>query len=466
MNTQTTKVPIRLTLSVVAACLVSFCGLLTETAVNIAFPSIMAELAVQTKTVQWLTTGNLLVVAAITPLSSFLQKRFRLKSLFLFSTICFFVGSVCAFFAPNFAVLLAARLIHGVATGVGVPVAFCIILEQIPFEKSGTYMGFGALVSAAAPALGPTFGGILTATVGWRHIFSALMPVLILTLIVGVLTIKETHETEKTPIDIPGIILIVLTFVCLVFAFANIASITTNPVLILALFVVGIVALIFFVKHCLKSENPLIRIEIFKNIPFTCHLIAFFLINATMLGASFLLPNYLQVVLLCISMSAGFMLLPGAALNAIMGPFSGAALDKIGPKLPIMTGTVLMTVAVFLFTVFGQALTPVMIIGFYILFGVGCGIAFGNTMTTGIMRLPVETKSYGNTAFNTLMQFAGAVGTSVVAACVSLVQNGSQDPQKTALGATYGFVFLLVLTIACLVLQWIGFYIYDKQKNE
>lgn len=469
MNKQNTKVPLRLTLSIVAACLVSFCGLITETAVNIAFPSIMNDFSVATKTVQWLTTGNLLVVAAITPLSSFLQKRFKLKSLFLFSTICFFIGSVLAFFAPNFSVLLIARLIHGVATGVGVPVAFCIILEQIPFEKSGTYIGFGALVSAAAPALGPTYGGILTATLGWRYIFAALIPILMITLIMGIATITESHELERTPLDLAGTILIIITFACLVFAFANIAAITTQPILTLLPFVIGILSLVLFIKHCRGCNHPLIQVEIFKNIPFTCHLIAFFLINATMLGTSFLLPNYLQVVLACVSMSAGFMLLPGAALNAIMGPFSGAALDKIGPKLPIMTGTILMAIGILLLTIFGTSLSPVMIVGFYILFGIGCGIAFGNTMTVGMMRLPVETKSYGNTSFNTLMQFAGAVGTSVVAACVSLVQNSNsamEYTQKTALGTTYGFIFLLILTIICNILQLVGFSVYEKQHNK
>ena len=78
------KIPMRLTLSVIAACLVSFCGLITETAVNIAFPAIMHTFSVSTETVQWLTTGNLLVVAMITPLSAFLQKRFKLKKLFIF----------------------------------------------------------------------------------------------------------------------------------------------------------------------------------------------------------------------------------------------------------------------------------------------------------------------------------------------------------------------------------------------
>lgn len=462
------KVPAKLALSVVAACLVSFCGLITETAVNIAFPAVMETFGVSTEMVQWLTTGNLLVVAMITPLSAFLQKRFKLKQLFIFGTMCFIVGTVVAIFSPNFAFLLIARLIQGVGTGVGVPIAFCIILEQIPFEKVGTYMGYGALVSAAAPALGPTYGGIVNQTLGWRYIFVILIPVLIITLILGIVTIEEKQEPEKVPVDIWGIVFIMLTFLGLVYGFANIAAFAKNPIIEIAAFLIGIVALILFVNHCRKCDNPLIDMRIFRNIPFVCHLVAFFLINAIMLGTSFLLPNYLQVALLCESMIAGFMLLPGAGLNAIMGPFSGAALDKIGAKLPILIGTGLMTIGVLLFTVFGMKLNTGMIIGFYIIFGIGCGIAFGNTMTVGNLRLPVEQKAYGNTCFNTLMQFAGAVGTSVCAAMVASAQmnnNSLSYEMKTAAGSTHGFVFLLILAIICLVLQVVGFRKYKATEG-
>lgn len=358
------KVPAKLSLAVIAACLVSFCGLITETAVNIAFPAVMNTFDVSTKTVQWLTTGNLLVVAMITPLSAFLQKRFKLKHLFMFGTLCFLFGTIIAIFSPNFVCLLLARLIQGVRTGVGVPIAFCIILEQIPFEKVGTYMGYGALVSAAAPALGPTYGGIVNQTLGWRYIFVILIPVLIFTFILGIVTIEEKHAPERVPVDVWGIVFIMLTFLGLVYGFANIAAFKENPVIEIVAFLIGVAALGLFVKHCSKCENPLIDISIFKNIPFTCHLVAFFLINAIILGTSFLLPNYLQVTLLCESMIAGFMLLPGAGLNAAMGPFSGAALDKIGAKLPILTGTALITIGIFSFTVFGMKLNTGMVIGF------------------------------------------------------------------------------------------------------
>lgn len=462
------KVPIKLSLSVLAACLVSFCGLITETAVNIAFPAVMETFNVSTNMVQWLTTGNLLVVAMITPLSAFLQRRFKLKRLFVFATMCFLIGTIIALVSPNFIVLLIARLIQGIGTGVGVPIAFCIILEQIPYEKVGTYMGYGALVSAAAPALGPTYGGIVNQTLGWRYIFIILIPVLIFTLILGIVTIKEKHEPEKVPVDILGIIFIMLTFLGLVYGFANIAAFKQMIVMEIIAFAVGIIALILFVIHCNKCKNPLIDLTIFKNIPFVCHMVAFFLINAIMLGLSFLLPNYLQITLLCASMIAGFMLLPGAGLNALMGPFSGAALDKIGAKLPILFGTGLMTIGVFLFAIFGIKLNIGMVSAFYIIFGIGCGIAFGNTMTVGNLRLPIPQKAYGNTCFNTLMQFAGAVGTSVCAAFVSSAQtqeNSLSYEMKTASGSTHAFIFLLILAFICFVLQIIGFKKHEKEEN-
>lgn len=184
-----------------------------------------------------------------------------------------------------------------------------------------------------------------------------------------------------------------------------------------------------------------------------------------MLGISFLLPNYLQVALLCESMLARFMLLPGAGLNAIMGPIGGTTLDKIGAKIPIIIGTGLMTVGVLLFTIFGMSLNTYMVIGFYIIFGIGCGIAFGNTMTIGNLRLPLQQKAYGNTTFNTLIQFAGAVGTSVCAALISSAQsmdNSMNYAEKTASGSTHGFIFLLILAVVCLVLQVIGFKTYKE----
>ena len=127
-----------------------------------------------------------------------------------------------------------------------------------------------------------------------------------------------------------------------------------------------------------------------------------------------------------------------------------------------------MAIGVLLFAVCGMKLTPGMIIAFYIIFGIGCGMSFGNTMTIGNLRLPVPQKAYGNTCFNTLMQFAGAVGTSVCAALVATAQmqnNSLIYEAKTAAGSTHAFLFLLILAIVCLVLQIVGFKVFQTKED-
>lgn len=132
-----------------------------------------------------------------------------------------------------------------------------------------------------------------------------------------------------------------------------------------------------------------------------------------------------------------------------------------------MIGTGLMTIGILLFTVFGMKLNTGLIIGFYIIFGTGCGIAFGNTMTVGNLRLPIGQKVYGNTCFNTLMQFAGAVGTSVCAALVAAAQmqsNSLSYEERTVAGSTHGFIFLLILAVVCFILQVVGLKISIKTR--
>ncbi len=124
-----------------------------------------------------------------------------------------------------------------------------------------------------------------------------------------------------------------------------------------------------------------------------------------------------------------------------------------------------LAIDILLLTIFGMSLNTYMVIGFYIIFGIGCGIAFGNTMTIGNLRFPVQQKAYGNTFFNTLMQFAGAVGISVCAALVSSAQsmdNSMNYAEKTVGGSTHSFIFLLILAVACFALQVIGFKTYKE----
>ena len=146
------KIPTRLIGAIVAVGSLAFIGILTETVMTVLFPALMREFHVDTATVQWITTIYLLAVAATMPISSFLKRRFALKTIFLAAVILAIVGSLIMIVAQAFPLLIVARIIQGIGSGVATPLMINIILEQSPRSKIGRLMGVGSLVITVAPA--------------------------------------------------------------------------------------------------------------------------------------------------------------------------------------------------------------------------------------------------------------------------------------------------------------------------
>ena len=168
---------------------------------------------------------------------------------------------------------------------------------------------------------------------------------------------------------------------------------------------------------------------------------------------SFILPNYVQLVNHSNTTLAALMILPGAIIGAGFAPFSGIILDKMGARKPILIGASLIVLAQLLFTLFGLSLSNTLILVFYMIFMTGLGVAFGNIMTNGQKQLPLDQRADANAIFNTLQQFAGAVGTTLASLIVALSQiNHKIDfAQATAQGSRNGFRVLLVLAVFQLI---------------
>lgn len=449
----TKKVDLKLILAVIAAGLLSFCGVIVETAMNITFPVLMRQFSINTATVQWLTTAYLLVVAIIVPISAFLKRRFPTKGLFVTANLLFIAGLLVDASASRFWVLVLGRVIQGLGTGIALPLMFNIILDWVPDEQKGTLMGVGTLITAIAPALGPTFGGLVISRLGWHWIFILLLPLLLLSLGLGCYAIRQAKPTERASFDVTAWVMVMLIFVGFTLAFSNLQNFGQQPWLVLGLLLVGVAGLIGFVLRTSRAQQPLINLAIFKVQSFDWHLLGFFLVQINALGLAFILPNYIQLVNGKSALLAGLFVLPGAAVGAAFAPLGGRILDRFGAAKPILTGSSILAIAIALFTIFGQQLTGTLILWFYILLMIGMGLTMGNTMTSGLTQLSLAQQADGNAVFNTFQQFAGAIGTSLVSALITLVQNQASGSfaRRTALGSTVAFVFLLILIVSNLV---------------
>lgn len=443
------QVDLKLIVAIVAAGLLSFCGVIVETAMNITFPKLMREFSINTATVQWMTTAYLLIVASIVPISAYLKRRFRTKTLFVTANFLFMVGLIVDALATNFPLLVAGRIIQGCGTGIALPLMFNIILDWAPADQKGTLMGVGTLITAIAPALGPTFGGIIVSQLNWHWIFMLLIPVLVISLLLGLYGIRQAQPIVKTSFDVVGWLLVILLFVGFTIGFSRLATITTQPLACVAWIVVGLIGLGGFVWRTQRAAQPLISLTIFKMRSYDFHLMAYFLVQICALGLAFILPNYIQLVNGKSALLAGLFVLPGAAIGAVFAPLGGRILDSFGAARPVLTGSTILVIAMALFTVLGMRLTGPFILAIYILLMIGIGLTMGNTMTSGLQQLSASQQADGNAVFNTLQQFAGAIGTSVVSAIITLVQvqASGTNAHRTALGSAMALGLLFILVV-------------------
>ncbi|WP_283579568.1 DHA2 family efflux MFS transporter permease subunit [Ligilactobacillus aviarius] len=442
--------------AVTATGILSFAGIVVETAMNVAFPTLMRDFHVSTSAVQWLTTGYLLVLALVIPTSSFLKRSFKTKSLFVISNLFFILGTVAAMFAPSFAIILLGRLIQGIGTGIALPLMFNIIVEQVPISKTGTVMGFANLIIAIAPAVGPTMGGFIVKMFGWRVIFLVLLPLLVISLILGMTSITQKSAIEHLKFDFISWIILAIAFSSLVFA-TNQASISGwLDWRVIVLLLVSVLAILGFYKYSKKPHHPLIRTNVLLNWRFDLSTIALMISQFSILGTSFLLPNFAQLSLHQNAFVAGLLLLPGTTLGIFLSLLGGKMYDVLGARKPIMLGFSLYAIATLLFSIFMPKMTIWMIIIFFAIAIMGQAFSSGNTMTSGLHQVEDQFSTDANAVLNTVQQLAGALGTSIVATIVAEHQSTvHQIAFGTMTGVRTAFCLLFILQLIALLFTFL-----------
>ena len=433
----------------------SFCGVVSETAMNVTFPTLMNEFGIGTSTVQWITTGYLLVLALVITMSSYLKRNCSQRTLFLIAICSFICATAACSVAPSFIVLMLGRMVQGVGTGIALPLMFNIILGEAPKEQIGTFMGIGMLVTAVAPAVGPVLGGFIVDTLGWRYIFLALMPLLLLSLIIGCRLIKRSVPTERSRFHFLDYLLIVAGYSTFILAMVQASSSGWLSVAVIALLAVAAVSLAWFVVRSRKEDHPLLRVEVLSHSRFMMALTAILIGQFAVLALGYSIPNYSQITNHTGAFVAGLLLVPGCVVGAIVSPLSGRLLDRVGARLPMVSGYGFMFLSLFLFAWHGEELTTPMFYGFYVIYTIGQGLGCATAITFGLSQLPKYLSADGNALVNSFQQLAGAMGTAVAATIVAAQQLASpttQFAQSTALGSMHAFMLLSAMMFVAFIL--------------
>ncbi|WP_126029382.1 MDR family MFS transporter [Bifidobacterium callimiconis] len=475
------RIPAKLIGAIVAVGSLAFIGILTETVMTVLFPELMKELGVGTSTVQWITTVYLLVVSATMPISSYLKRRFPLKGIFVAAVILAITGSVIMIVGHSFPVLIIARIIQGMGSGVATPLMINIILEQSPRSKIGRLMGVGSLVITVAPAIGPTVGGAVSSVLPWRAIFVIVIPIMLLALIIGLCCIEQKEPTQEARLNPLQFLAIVLGLCGLVMALnqagvAAGAAVSGQPythaaVFAVASLIVGVLSLLFFGYSSKRSFSPLIRLGILRDPVVLLHLLAYTILPIVGIGFGYVITNLAQLSLGTNAFLAGALVLPGALIGAFFAPVGGMLYDRFGPTRPILTAFAVAIIGPVLLLAFSMHLTPALLAGFYFIFGLSYALGFSNIMTSALSQIPHEFAPDGNAIFNTMLQFGGAAGTALFSTILTIAQAGAgaegtpQFAHATAVGGSWTFATMIVICATAYVALVCAFRIRSKRMR-
>lgn len=415
----------------IAVLLVSaFIVVLNETAMGVSIPHIMEGFGVSAASAQWLTTAFMLTMAVVIPVTGVLLQRYTLRRNFFTAMGLFAVGSAVAAFAPTFDVLLVARVVQALGTSIMLPLLFTTVMQLVAAEKRGRTMGLVAIVTAAAPALGPTVSGVIVSSLGWQWVFILVLPIAVLAIAGGAVWLRNVTPTMSARFDVLSVLLSAFGFSGVVYGLASIGEEAGSegglPIWVpLSIGIVALVALVVRQLALRETDRVLLDVRVFTGRLFTVSTVMIVTVSISLFGSLILLPLYVQQVLGEPAYIAGLMLLPGGLLSGILAPFVGMVYDKVGPRILILPGAVIATGAMFAFSTLGTS-TPVgLVIGMHMLLSVGTALMMTPLMTTALGSVAPKLYSHASAIVNTLQQVAGAAGTALFITLFTVVSTAT-----------------------------------------
>ncbi|WP_368490393.1 DHA2 family efflux MFS transporter permease subunit [Clostridium sp. BJN0013] len=459
-----TKINIKAILAVLAFS--AFIALFNETILNVALNILMEEMNVTAGTIQWLVTAYMIVVSIMVPVTAFLIQSFETKKLYLGAMTILLIGTICAACSKTFTILLISRILQASATGMMIPIMMnTILLVTLP-EKRGSAMGICVCVIQLGPALGPTISGLILQFFSWHALFIILIPLILLSMILGYIYLVTVSTLTKPKIDIISIILSTIGFGGIIYGLSSFSG-GGNMKMIGIIFIIGIISLFLFGKRQLLLKEPMLEIRTLKYPLFSIGVALVMISMITIFTMNVMLPMFLQGALKTTTFMSAMVLLPATLTNGFVTLISGKIYDKLGAKVLIPVGFTIILVSLFILSrsTIDTSLAKITVI--YIVICIGVGSTMSPSQTKALNQLPKKAYPHGVAILNTLQQISAAIGSSVFISIMSTSQlkalNNSAS-QEVAL-ATGFRAASLVLVILVLVGLCLSFTLKFENKN-
>ncbi|MCW2848105.1 MAG: transporter [Marmoricola sp.] len=389
------------------------------TIVNVALPSIRADLDASVSGLQWTIDAYSVVLASLLILSGSTADRLGRRRTFQVGLAVFTTGSLLCSIAPGLGWLVAFRMVQAVGGSMLNPVAMSIVTNVFtePRERARA-IGIFAGVVGLSLGIGPVLGGVLVDSIGWRSIFWVNVPIGVAAFVLAAIFVPESKALRARRIDPVGQVLVIVILLSLTYAIIETPRLGDTWE-IWGLGVVCGAALVALLGYESRREDPLIELAFFRSIPFS---------GATLMAVSgfsafsaflFLNTLYLQDVRGLSAMEAGLFLLPMAAMTAVFPPISGRIVASRGPRIPLLVAGCAMLLGALPLTRLTSDFSDGGLLACYLVFGIGFGMLNAPITNAAVSGMPRSRAGVAAALASTSRQIGASLGVAVVGAIVS-----------------------------------------------
>jgi EmrB/QacA subfamily drug resistance transporter len=443
-------------LALVATVAASGMAMLDATIVNVALPHIGEEFGASVSSLQWVLTGYLLALASLILLAGALGDRYGRRKVFLIGTIWFAGASLLCGAAPNVGVLIAARVLQGMGAALLTPGSLAILQASFREDDRAKAVGAWSGLGGVAAAIGPFVGGWLVDGPGWRWAFLINVPVAAVVVICAVVSVPETRDRHAARgLDVKGSVLAVVSLGAATWALTEAGPRGWADPAVLTAAVVGAIGMTAFGRRMLHTPDPLVPPALFRSRAFTVTNLATALLYGA-LGVSFFLVAYqLQVAAGWSALAAGTALLPATVLMLLGSARSGALGQRIGPRLQLTVGPLLVAVGLLLLGRMGSdpSWTSDVLPG-AIVYGLGL-VTFVAPLTATVMgAASADHVSVGSGVNNAVARTASLAALAVIPAMSGL--SSAADASEVTDAFRISMVIAAVLAAAAAPISFVG----------
>jgi DHA2 family multidrug resistance protein len=316
----------------------AFLVVVNASTVNVTLPPMMTAFGLNLDQAQWIITAYMIASAVLIPMVGWLGNWLGNRNLLLLSLLVFVGSSILCGLAWSGPTLILFRVLQGIGGGPITPMVMVFLSAVFPEQQRGLAMGLYGMASAFGPAVGPVLGGYITEHLSWRMVFYMNVLPGILCIALVLLVIPNTREAARRSLDLAGLLTLVVFLVSLLMALTQGHQQGWDAPYIRRLLLTAGVAGVTFVLLEWFQREPLIDLRLYTNLAFAGVSLAILLNSMTFWGTGFLQTILLQRLLDYTPALAGFIVMPGALVLALMMLTTGRLADLVDRRYMVWGG--------------------------------------------------------------------------------------------------------------------------------